>query len=662
VAVIQRKEGRKERERDERREDDMIWLIMLFLGQSFAWIDTGPCDSLFNNEACATNEISFKRVRYIDDSQRSVAIFLYVQSGDMTFMNTKLVFTDENPHFHNTLMINPQSFHKYEKIARTSDFTFNNEIILGARGRRLLLQYDIASPYNSSVYFSGSSNGQFYDAVILLDPYTSMWHEYNTLILEPLQVILRYENESLAVDNEDYAGRYQIQCNRSVSRKYCQINHGGGGGGDGLWINGVYYERYRVLIDPNQAINRLPSQLYMKWLYDDDHKRLSISVDNQSTLLMLNEQFIYELSDNTEGEEDMIIIGVDLMHYFQKVHYNLASQQYTLYYTHIYSRYTDHLLHIFLITYFVTTIMFHLFDWYTYSNYSVFEYILVYRDRLERLKQFPFDINQIYDELSSVTISLIHIIMTMIFTDPVSSVHFSYTHTTFQRRKILLYCYAFFNLLTAVTVLIMTREYTHRFLRYAYNWLVFTLGLDPRDQEYDYIKKMASQDTFKMNTKYVLVRNLTLHNLISLNMLFIFNYMAEENAVYGLLFILFNLAFIFWQVYYIHIDLLFLYRLLGGGGSNLWRSTLRRHSFFLLYILVNSIALVLYIGISLQISFINLLHRYNSIYPQSIIILSSLLLIVIIITIAFQAVDMTIKEAREEEEKETEEKEKEVTS
>jgi hypothetical protein len=35
---------------------------------------------------------------------------------------------------------------------------------------------------------------------------------------------------------------------------------------------------------------------------------------------------------------------------------------------------------------------------------------------------------------------------------------------------------------------------------------------------------------------------------------------------------------------------------------------------------------------------------------------------VIIITIAFQAVDMTIKEAREEEEKETEEKEKEVTS
>lgn len=623
----------------------MIWLILLFLCPSFAWIDTGQCDSLFYNEGCATNEISFKRVRYVDDPQRSVAIFLYGQSGDMTFMNTKLVFTDENPHFHNALMINPQSFHKYERIARTSEFTFNNEIILGTRGRRLLLQYDIASPYNSSVYFG--SHGQFYDAVILLDPYTSMWHEYNTLILEPLQMILRYENESLNLDNEDYAGRYQIQCNRSVSRKYCQINNGGG-----LWINGEYYKHYRVLIDPNQAINRLPSELYMKWLYDDQ-KILSISVDNQSTLLVLNEQFIYELSDSTEEEEeDIIIIGVDLMHYFQKVHYNLASQQYTLYYTHIYSRYTDHLLHIFFITYFVTTIMFHLFDWYTYSNYSVFEYILVNRNRQERLQQFPFDINQIYDELSSVAISLILIIMTMIFTDPVSSVHFSHTHTTFQRRKVLLYCYAFFNLLIAATVLIITREYTHRFLRYVYNWLIFTLGLDSRDQEYDYIKKMASQDTFKMNTKYVLVRNLTLHNLISLNMLFIFNYMAEENAVYGLLFILFNLAFIFWQVYYIHIDLLFLYRLVGGGDvGDLWRhSKLRRHSFFLFYILINIVALLFYIGISLYISFIDLLHRYNSIYPQSIVILSSILLIVAIITIAFQTVELTIKEAREEKE------------
>lgn len=340
----------------------MVWLILFFMGLSLAWIDTGECDSLFYNEGCATNEISFKRVRYVDDPYRSVAIFLYGQSGNMIFMNVRLVFTDDNTHYHNTLIMNPLSFYKYEKIARTSEFPFNNEIILDSRGRQFLLQYDIASLYNSTAYFN--NRGQEFDAVLLLDPYSSMWHEYNTLVLEPSQVILRYENESTTSNNEDYAGRYQIQCDRSVSRKYCHIDTP-----MGMWINGEHYADYKLLIDPNQAINRLPNQLYAKWLYHDQ-KCLSISVDNESILFVLNEQFLYELVDDTDNT---IVIGVDLMHYFQKVRYNLPTQHYTLYYTHIYNHYTDHLLHIFLITYFVTTIMIHLFNWYTYSNCSVFE-------------------------------------------------------------------------------------------------------------------------------------------------------------------------------------------------------------------------------------------------------------------------------------------------
>lgn len=618
-----------------------MYIILLFFGLSLSWINTGECDSLFYNEGCNTNEISFKRVRYVADEERSVTIFLYGQSGDMIFVNTRIVFTDENKHFHNTLMLNPMSFHKYEKIARTSEFIFNNEIIMTTRGRQLLFQYDIASQDNYTKYFY--NHRQVYDAILLLDPYSSMWHEYNTFILEPLQMILRYENESTAMDenNEDFTGHYSIECNQTISNKYCHIMINNNNN-SGLWINNHFYENYNIIIDPNSATNRLPHQLYTTWL-NNENKILIIKTNenDDKELILLNEQFLYELNDNDDN--DNIIIGVDLMHFFQKIHYHLPTQRYKLYYTHTYSRYTEHLLHIFLITYFVTTIMSHLFNWYTYSNYNILEYILVFIHRQE-MHRFPFDLNQIYDEISSIFLCIILIFMTMFFTDPVSSVHFSYSHTTFQRRKILIYCYAIYNIIIATFLLIMTRDMTKKFINYTYNWIIYHIGVDPRDAEYEYIKKTGSTNIFYMNTKYVLVRNLTLHNLIVLNLLFIFNYMTEENSLYGiLLYIPFNMSFIFFTIYYIHIDILYLYSLVG----NQWRRILYKHNLFFLYICINIILIIVYIGFSIPINFINILQLYNSIYPQIIITLSVLLMVVIIITIATQLVIKTIEEVKE---------------
>ena len=611
-----------------------IYLLFLFLASYLTWINTGECDSLFYNEGCASNEISFKRVRYVGDQERGLAIFLYGQSGDMTFVNTRIIFSDENTHFHNTLLLNPVSFHKYEKIARISEFGFNNEMIMTTRGRRILLQYDIATEQNYSSYFHG--HRQEYDAVLLLDPYSSMWHEYNTIIFEPSQMILRYENESSNTvdDNEDFIGHYTVQCNQSVSNKICHVETGSV---SGLWTNNHFYPGYRLIINPNRVSNYLPTQLYVAWLSEKDKKLTIGSDNNENVLILFNEQYKWELNDETND----IIVGVDLIHFFQKIHYHLPTQKYKLYYTHTYSRYTEHLLHIFFITYFVTTIMTNLFNWYTYDNYDILGYILVFLHKKE-MKRFPFAINQIYDEISSILLCIALIFMTMFFTDPVSSVHFSYSHTTFQRRKILLYCYAVYNIITALLVLIMTKEVTKKFFTYSYNWLIFTIGVDKRDQEYEFIKKNAENDISRMNTKYVLVRNLTLHNLICLNMLFIFNYMTEENPVFGILYILFNLSFIFFTVYYLHIDILYLYAL----TRKELKDVIYNNILFFLYITINIGLIIFYIGLSVPVNFINLFQIYNSIYPQSIITLFTLLMVVVIITIAVQSVVVAIDEIK----------------
>ncbi len=171
---------------------------------------------------------------------------------------------------------------------------------------------------------------------------------------------------------------------------------GSGGGGVGttttvstaitdLLVNGRAYNVTGIVIDTGRSDNLLPYDLYVRWRYHGERNlRLTLPIVGSATsrvttttgsaqqqpylLLHLNHQFEYDVN----RESGDIVLGVDLLLYFQKAEYCMEAGYYKLwYYNHLYSWHEQHLVNVAIVMLFVSTLLSIFFYWVISTNYSV---------------------------------------------------------------------------------------------------------------------------------------------------------------------------------------------------------------------------------------------------------------------------------------------------
>lgn len=609
---------------------------------------------MFYPEGCQSNEISFRRVAHTSDTQNQYSVYLYGENSERLPVHALLVFADAEHEFHNTLLFNARQFAKYSTLVRESEFRFNNELALQTRGRRLLLQYDVA-PANSS-YFQQVE----YDAALLLDPHSSMWHEYNVLATERGQLLLRWQDrDSSAVDNsaQDFGGLYRLQCNQSHSRKLCLVQpprfgvRANANATTGLWVNNVFYANYQLVLDPSQSANLLPYALYMRWRYHDAAPPLQLGFQQGATDLLLSVQFAWQAQP--DELDTRLVVGVDALRYFQRTEHRLYSGQFMLYYNSQYQSAAVgsgdsvalRLLWLVLLALLLTCVA----RWICSSNYQVLHYLLTTPQPRKRAV-FDFQYRQMACELTGLVVGVLLWILQMVYTPAITQLNFTYQHSAFQQRKLLLYIFSLYHLgLLGFLLVLSARQLRKMFTHYWARWR-FALSVEVWHKDYEWVRRKATKYTTHLATELVIVRNLVLHTVLACDLLFIFNYKTEAKPLYGYFLVLTALALGYFYVKFLFIATYYLYDRVHNQQSPRKVSVNparwpRNMGALLGFIVASGVVLALFESFSVPVIYLDFLYAINSTYPQTLLIGFTIFFLVVVAATAVVLVAMVVESA-----------------
>jgi hypothetical protein len=623
-------------------------LVVLFILHSVQCsIRKTRCDPVFYPEGCESNEVLFRRVSYTADPTRQFSVFMHGDNSERIHVHTLLVFSHNETDFHNTLLFNPLQFSKYTTLVRQSEFRFNNEVSLLSRGKRLLMQYDVASPTDG--YFDSYA----YDAALLLDRHSSMWHEYNTIVTRRSQLSLKYQTAA-TTDNtpQDFNGIHRLQCDinqqsqcvvrHSIVPHFTHQTHSETTGG--MWINGRHYPNYQLVIDPTAVTNRLPYEMYMRWRYHNE-KQLRVSwYDANSSELNLNTLFRYEA--HQDQRQNTVVIGADALRHFQRTEQRLYSGEFLLYYNTQYSVYdvddagnvTLALLFILL----VVVLMYCLARWFTSTNYSVLHHLLSNREAKAR-RHFDFQYRQLACEMTALVICAVLWFLTAGITDPITQASFTF-YNTFQLRKLMLYIFTVSQVALGIYFLVRSRRAVRAMFIHYWSIVRYNVSVQKGDRHYSEIKYNATHYTTEMKTELVIMRNLVLHNLLASDLLFIFNYKAQFKPLYTYFFVLVSLAILYYYVKYLFMASYFMYDLT-HNHSRRRHSVWPEHHVLLLYILIGSVIVLLLTGFSVPLVYIDFLQQTSSAFSQSQLLAFTLSFLAAVCCVAMMSVSTVINTA-----------------
>lgn len=553
----------------------LLLLPLLFLELS------AQCDPFFYPEGCDQKSVSFKRQVFKANDRRETSIYARGHSSESIILHCLLIFSDEAYHFHNTLLFNPLRVGKYDKILHRSDFPFNNEFMLITKGVEFLVQYDIAPHY--SPYFSGTID---YDAVLSLDYFSSMWNEYNTFTIERSKLtLLMLEPSQWNSDNrEDFQGFYKLWCNRNISLKYCHVVLKN----DTLRINNHVYLNYNITIKPQQKFNLLPPDLFVYWQFHAEKElRIYDDADDDATMLLhLNGQFEYGLNEETNE----IILGVDVMHYFQKIEYGVEAGYYKLFYAQVYHDNEMYATGKLIIAIFIGTILSTMFYWITSPNYDILFNLL----RGEMTFEYP--VRQVFSELLSIGIAIILWILTLVFAESYNNNTVVYYTNSYHKQRLLLYLsVSFYNVLLLSLYFIAQRRLLTGAWRYYYN--------------YARQMKAGKKQTVVVESRSVIGRNIAIICIMLCNLALILNYLSQEKVIYSFILIVLSLAFVYYYTKLLMISILYLIQF--SVGSDQVR--------FIFITLANTAVYLFFLGFSLETIYLAFLREVNSMYSESLL-------------------------------------------
>ncbi len=625
----------------------MILLLTLLWLCSDAAVRKRDCSPLFYPEGCDSNEVSFRRTSHTANVARQFSVFMHGENSERIQVHAVLVFTHNETEFHNTLLFNARQFAKYSTLVRESEFRFNNEVVLLSRGRRLLLQYDVAAPGHP--YFDNYD----YDAALLLDPQSSMWHEYNTITTTRSHLSLSYRRSTQTDDtSQHYSGHYTLQC-AADERHQCVVQHAltperfhrQAYTDGGLWVNGRHYPQYRLVLDASSPVNRLPHELYMRWRYHGERVlRLGWTGANSSEL-RLSGQFLYEA--HAHQALNTVLVGSDALRHFGRTERRLANGQFLLYYTADYAA-TDADssaggvalgLTFILLT---VVLMWCLTRWYTGQNYAVLHHLLSH-SRAKQRRHFEFQHRQLASEMAALAITVVLWILIGCLTPMLSQADFQYGNAV-QERKLMLYLFSASQALLCAWFLVRSSDSVRAMLQHYWACVQYHAWLGKDDRGYARARFAATHYTVPMKTEVVLMRNLALHQLLACDLLFIFNYKSDAKTMYMYLIVAVALALLYFYVKYLYMAVYYLYDATHNHGHSR-RALWPQHAQLLCYVLLSVVLAAALTGVSVPIVYMDFVQQTNSAFSQVQLAAFVMALLAAVCSVATSSVDTVIMAA-----------------
>jgi hypothetical protein len=446
-----------------------------------------------------------------------------------------------------------------------------------------------------------------YDAVLSLDYYSSMWNEFNTFSVERAALVLSMNEPPWKEDKkEDFLGFYKVWCDRNYSRKACRLILPT----PLLSINN-HNASYNITIQLDSQTSLLPPALFTHWQF---HQQKDLFIYSGPELIIhLSSQFEYGVNE----ESDEIILGIDLLHYFQKVEYGVELGYYKMWYSHIYDDNSLYGTQKLIVTIFIGTILSTLFYWITSPNYDIL-YVLMRGEML-----FDYAFSQSASEFLSIGIALILWLLTLIFTEPIDTNTFIYTHSDHKKRILLFLLLSVYNVTIMVIYLIKHWRLTRRTGEY---YLAYGKSLA------NGTKNEKTKTTSQVESKTVITRNLSIMAIMSSNLLLILNYLSEEKTIYTFIMIIISLMVLYYYIKFLFLSLLYLSKY----------NTLSSEISFVFLFIGNLSVFLFFLCVSVPTIYYSFLNEVNSMYSESILYDCILITLSTIGTIAACAVFLPI--------------------
>jgi hypothetical protein len=577
----------------------MPWFLLLLL---LVGVLRGfQCDGQKCDAAEPPRRLAFRRQVFDSEKTREITLFMFAESVESMDMHVLIAFAFHSDHYHNALIINPLKRHKFLKLGRQCEFALDCEMIVHAKDGQLHpLQFQVAQlpHFLTSVVVNAivGTKGDF-DSVLSLDPYSSIWNDYNTMIFDQSLITFERKREphSWVIsenDRSDFKGVYRLKCARKHhSRKHCFVKL------KGATLNGRPLDNHtNLIIDLNSHHNYLPYDLFIRYQFHDEkdlyihdtHHGLS---PHSPTLLLINRQFKFLLN---EGGTD-IVLGVDVIHYFQRVEVAMEFGYITLSYATRYESRQQFEANQAVIYLFISLVLTSCSWWCSSGNFDIFTFLLAQmfpnpaappppQKKKKKKKQttyahsglllgwedenedattteekkvprknkepmhrieFPFPYQLVAVELLILITTFVIWILILVFTDELSDSHHSLSTSVYQQRKLLILTLSLYHVIFSIFIFIYTRTLLYKTLWHYYAKMKYLLFARELDLDYEALKRSALEECEKVQVKEVLMRNLTCHTMGNTNFLLIMNFLSEEKSLYNIPFIIAALALLY---------------------------------------------------------------------------------------------------------------------
>ena len=644
-----------------------------------------------------TNEpFVLNRVSVTKNTAKHFSVRFHAQSPELLLIHAILRFNSPINTRHNALLIEQSSLAKYQKIMNEDEM----KMTITSRNIKKVLPYHTVQENttndangdgiadklaevirSASLFGLGLTASVSYDGVLLLDEYSAIWNTYNVMVFSTSMLTFLYSKDgSLStLENTVFNGVTRFMCDPTYDADQCLVVSEA----RGLQINGFLYPTYRILVDLDARENLLPIDLFLRWRTTEPH--LSITVGEDS-VLHLNRDFVYSIH-----QSNVIVLGVDLIHYFPRVEYSVTHKEFAVFFNHAITVDSDtqHTIAV-LFVFLNWALLVCLFLFGTSFNYSVLNYIIMFGNYAKTAHFFAF--KQVFVEGATIIIVFVVIIVSLVVDDADPA------WTAYESRKALFIGFLVYHMVMTIFINVVYVEHARCALRHYFARLCPTtkqpvlitplthreldkdvhsidailplrqrkfkpLELDeepfvalieplPYSEAFMDIKdrKLAQRlhntvvgmyhdPVIQLYTPISIIRNLAFMTTLLVGLALLFNFYTPTNNIYLLLIVALSFAIIYYQVKYLAVAVVYLSLFY---PCRMTQCEWRANKWLILFMVVESAVVILYIVCSYESIYvayfdtINTTHSVSTINAYILSVIATVVLLAVMsVTIAF---------------------------
>lgn len=359
-----------------------LFLLLVLLGAGGALhCGTKECEPVR-----APPSLAFRRQVFDSEKRRELTLYLHALAEETPQMHCLLVFGFHSERFHSALIVNPLKQPRIGRVARDCEYVGECELLVHAKdGVVVPLQYEVAplQHFATTVVVNSLTRTRAdFDALLSLDPASSLWAEYNTVTFDQALLVVSRRDEppdgwalDQERDREDFRGVYRLRCDprrQHRAEKHCVVAL------RGHEVNGRGLDGAQLVLDLSAQVNLLPYDLFMRWQFHDEKELwlhpagVAPEARSRASLFHINRQFKFQLNERS-GD---IVLGVDVVHHFQKVELAHEFGYVTLWYASAYHERARHEQNTAIIFLFISLVLTTISYWCSSPNFDVAPFIM----------------------------------------------------------------------------------------------------------------------------------------------------------------------------------------------------------------------------------------------------------------------------------------------